>query len=204
MGHSLHEEDIPPHALRHIVDALGSSITTSRIQELIHQTAVEKFLFHGIKRGADVSAIFNEGIKPLTPEGKGGFWTTGWSIFLNNIDRPTTYDTTFFHYGHSRQHESDRLAMTIAVTNVGLIQTLSPIVYIPNATHIIRVHIPREMIHILRVEIINTPSLIHANHSFSRRYAQCAELEMLDLLERTVRHEFRPGGLSVVHPIIEI
>lgn len=173
-----------------VFSVLGSPITPRRIANVIRRSNEQSIVFHGIKHSSRLPSIEQSGILPLTPEGgQVSFWTSGKRIFgsLTGGGGINTYDSTFFHYAHSRERKS---TMNIAVINVGLIQDATHITFSPDTVLQIKSELPRDVIQLLEVDLSipgDTPINKTAVHALGQ--------EMFILLERMLNGEYEPGGV---------
>ena len=89
-----------PEIIPSIASQIG--VTTGEVEEFLELSKELEALYHGIKRLDDVLRIESDGIKPLTPEGKCSFWTTGLRTFVNyptKCEGMATLDTPWFDCG---------------------------------------------------------------------------------------------------------
>lgn len=152
------EIDLPPFCAD-VAKTMGGQISPQRIEDVIRLSNQQGCIAHGIKRNSAIEYVLKEGIKPLTPEcGNVSFWTSGLRIFSRVVSDPRNnfryFDTTFFHYAHSRDNSSTEKAMTIAVTNKSALERICipEAKILPNSTVIIDEAIPPEAIHLFVVK----------------------------------------------------
>jgi len=74
---------------RKIAESMGNSNLTGIVRDIIKISNEKKILYHGVKRRNEVGNVICEGVKPLTPHGKGcSYWSTGLSLFHPDMDSP--------------------------------------------------------------------------------------------------------------------
>ncbi|MDD4319581.1 MAG: hypothetical protein PHW10_04645 [Candidatus Peribacteraceae bacterium] len=185
-----------------VADMIGGTVTAKRVRDVIALSNAGGHIAHGIKREAYVSAIRKEGIKPLTPEGShpdgSSYWTSGKEIFgQGNARGVNTFDTTFFDYGHSYEHSDTRTVMTIALTNRAAVCRClgTSIPFQPDGCLDIGQTIPRDAIHLLRVEVPHAPAF---SHEEARANGRQAEQRMFELLEGALEEGYEAGGETAV------
>lgn len=193
---STFERGISTHMFEAIARTIGGSVTADRVEKVIDLTNEYHFIFHGIKSEINVQAVLNNGVAPLTPEsGRSSHWTTGWRLFVSDPNYSLcTFDTTFFHYGHSNS-DGRATYMTIVVSNQQAISPIYPVKIAPNSELTIPVHVPRDLIHVLRIQLHHGG--VEMADILPRQWGQLAEQNMFDLVERVVTGGFTPGNLTI-------
>jgi len=101
----------PPEIIPSIASQIG--VTTGEVEEFLELSKELEILYRGIRRPEDIPSIESGGIKPkpLTPEGKCSFWTTGLRTFVNRTRKcegMATLDTPWFDYGVAAMVLTDR------------------------------------------------------------------------------------------------
>ncbi len=113
--------DNPADNCRLVANVIDAATDPSLVEQIVNASNTQRIAVHGIKHASKLSGVRQQGVKPLAPEGgPGSFWSLGWMIFCS--DQPTsddsswTYDTPFFHYGHSYNPGGPKL-MGLAVAD---------------------------------------------------------------------------------------
>lgn len=169
------------HFCEQVAKTIGGEISTQRVKRLIWLSNKGKHIFHGIKRIKYLEGVKTDGIMPLTPEGgQVSFWTSGRRLFgeLKKDGSLQSYDSTFFHYGHTENNKNDGTTyMMIALSNAKTINQLSEVEIKDNDYLQIGFPVPREKMSLLQVKVEgNRPEGEY-------KAAQIAEQEMFKLIE---------------------
>lgn len=180
------------HFCEQVAKTIGGEVTAQRVKRLIWLSNKGKHIFHGVKRLKYLEGVKAEGIMPLTPEGgQVSFWTSGQRLFgeLKKDGSLQSYDSTFFHYGHTENDKNDgTTCMTIALSNAKAINQLSEVEVKDNDYLQIGFSVPREKISLLQVKTEGDAL------SSGRAAAQIAEQEMFKLIEDALIGGYELGG----------
>ncbi len=110
-----------------VAEAIGDSSLAPKVRDVIEVSRKRLIVFHGIKKENRIAQVAEKGILPLTPEGRNGgasFWTAHKRIFMSFVDARgiQTFDTSFFHYGHSQTDDKGYSVMALALTSPDRLQ----------------------------------------------------------------------------------
>ncbi|MBU4512267.1 hypothetical protein KKD19_03425 [Patescibacteria group bacterium] len=110
-------------------------------------------------------------------------------------DRLETQDSTFFDYAHSHNlNDRDHSYMILAITNQETLNSLDIKADIkPNGYITINAPIPREAIHIIRIQ-----SSHQEKDSNPRKKAQKSEQTLFKALKKVLEENFEPGSKQVI------
>lgn len=186
-----------------VAEVMGDAALAEQVRDVIARSNAEGHLLHGIHRDAYVDDVRREGIKTLTPEGGNpegsSYWTSGRRIFgMGTGHAVSTFDTTFFHYGHSYDPSGRRTIMTIAATNPVFVRTVLQrhLPAEPDSYLALPFTLPRAAVHLFRVEIEHPAPTRDSTES--RKRGQRAERLMLGLLDDALRTGYAPGEETCV------
>lgn len=187
------EKDYPNLSL--ISEIIGGDITPARIQKVIYLSNKEGFLVHGIKDYANLSGIRQNGISPLSPEGGYvSYWTSGARIFTSSSQGALmTYDTSFFHYGHTYSQDLRFSHMLMAVARIGDLKSLGQVDFLPDSLVILNFPVPRSDLSLMRVVLDR-----EGTDFTPREYGRMMEKGMFELMEELFRQGYQKGEERVL------
>jgi len=209
IAHGNWSETLPVRISDFVARNIGGGVTSERVQEVIENMTLKGYLVHGVKDEEDYEKVRDEGIAPLTPEGtgvtaggdvetqkQGSFWTSGVRVFHSgeeDISGWATYDTSFFHWAHSRGGHEGSTRMNLALVSMDRIRKNHPEFRIdPRSSEYTKLNfpVPRDQIILLRVVVNHGATKLSA-----RAYGKIAEQKMFALLEEALEKgsAFGPG-----------
>ena len=119
-------------------------INVNLVNDVISLSNNSNIFFHGIKNGKHIHKIREEGIRPLTPEGKSSYWARGERAFRSDRNRFIGMDTPIFHYAIDSQNNLYTLASSHFKENKDLLM-------VPRI-------VPADQLHIIQMPL-DTPNL---------------------------------------------
>lgn len=179
------------------VESSHATIAPENIFEVINASNKKGFIVHGVKDNARYPLVDQEGVKPLTPEGGYvSFWVSGTRIFGTQLGEDLyTQDSVIFDWAHSR-YNADPLhtCATLVITNQETLERAGVTADIkPNGYIKIKEKVPREVIHLIRVELLHNP----AQDDPRRRGQQCEQI-LFWRLKEIFNGDFRAERKEVI------
>lgn len=180
---------------KEVAEIIGG-IGYMRVADLIRLSNEKQYMFHGIKTDKNFDIVEKEGIEPYTPESNyASHWTTGTTLFGKvQGGKFLTHDSSFFMWAHARDSPEDYSHMNMAVTKYSDLKDKGMIKkeFTENGEFIIKSFIPRNLIHLLRVEYRRPKNFE------GRRVGQEVERHLFELIYRTLdRNDYKPGALKI-------
>ena len=177
-----------------VASLMGGDANPEQVDEVVRRLREEKYLVHGVKTNKDFSSVDSTGVERKTPEGgQASFWNSGNATFGSGT-ATGTYNTAFFHYGHSADlNNTDNSYMTLVLTRRPDLEDILPRedTFQDDAELTLHAVVPRDRIHVLRVEVD------HKGKSHSRELGQRIEQEMFKLLYETLQSGYTRGAKTI-------
>ncbi len=118
-------------------DTLGQQVaditgyeSIAELDRLMDSLAEQGIAMHGIRTEQSIGKIAVNGILPNCPDvyPPASFWTSGRRIFFSNSNENpvNTFDTSFFHWSHSKNTRMNTTVMNFALSTKAAIQEIDP------------------------------------------------------------------------------